>query len=150
MARERRRWSRILQLPADVIREVNQALLRGEKYEDIANNLQARGFAASRSAVGRYGKDFLDRFGQLKLVHNQVVALAGQEQPGAGKPGVNGGQLSLQLMLDMLTQIVELRQELMQAHELMGSLAGRLENLSTSAEQILDVLAQPIGGREVS
>lgn len=73
-----RRHSKIDSLPEDVQAEVERLLVEGEYYEDIAEFLRKKGYDISKSAVGRYGKEFLNQVRELRIVEDQAKTLVSQ------------------------------------------------------------------------
>lgn len=80
MGARTRRHSKIHHLPENVRAEVNQLLLEPNvKYEDIAAHLKAKGIAISKSAVGRYGMEFLNKVRDLRQVEDKARELLSGE-----------------------------------------------------------------------
>ncbi|TAN59647.1 DUF3486 family protein [bacterium] len=50
----------------------------GVTYDDIVGWLGGKGYRVSRSAVGRYGKDFLSRLSRLKEVETKAKAIVSE------------------------------------------------------------------------
>jgi hypothetical protein len=82
----RRTRSKVTQLPTNLVAAINQAMVCGKTYTEIA--VMIRGWIAegqidktaapSRSGVGRYGKDFLTRMEILSRVREQAKAIVTQ------------------------------------------------------------------------
>ena len=70
--------SKVLQLPEEVRRELEQKLIGGgfSDYNGLAEWLIEQGFEISRSALHRWGKDFEERVAAVKLATDQMRALA--------------------------------------------------------------------------
>lgn len=75
----RRKHSKVLQLPPEIVEAVNKQLTSGVPYERIASYINAMspetGIEVSHMAVHRYGKDFLTRLERLKTVNEQAKAI---------------------------------------------------------------------------
>ncbi len=71
------------ELPAALRKQVDRMLLDGSStYDDIRDFLAAEGSDISRSAVGRYGRDFLATLRELRTIEEQsrtMVSEAGDE-----------------------------------------------------------------------
>jgi hypothetical protein len=63
-------------LPQELREQVDRLLIEpGNTYEDIKAFLAGQGHDISRSAIGRYGKDFLSVYQRLKQVEDKSKAL---------------------------------------------------------------------------
>ncbi len=81
--RKVRRHGKIDHLPEDVRNEVERLLLEPDTtYEDIAEFLGKKGYDISRSAVGRYGKEFLNQVRELRVVEDQARTLVSEAGDG--------------------------------------------------------------------
>lgn len=77
--------SKVAALPAEVKAWLDQALAENNfsDYEALAEELTARGYAISKSALHRYGQNFEERLSALKIASEQaraVVAAAPDEE----------------------------------------------------------------------
>ncbi|MCD9025762.1 phage protein Gp27 family protein [Cohnella silvisoli] len=76
---DRRKHSKVLQLPEEIVSAVNKQLTSGVPYREIAeciNQLKPQtGVEVSHMAVQRYGKDFLTKMERLKIVNEQAKAI---------------------------------------------------------------------------
>lgn len=79
--------SKVHQLPGEVKTWLDRALADNNfsEYESLAEELKARGFAISKSALNRYGQDFEQRLSALKLASEQAKAIvdAAPDEEGA-------------------------------------------------------------------
>lgn len=71
-----RSHSKIEQLPAHLKKDVEEKLLNGETYENIAGYLNSKGEEVSFSSVGRYGRKFLKRFESVRIAKEFAKLLA--------------------------------------------------------------------------
>lgn len=70
-------------LPAEVREQVDRLLLEGGvTYDDIKAFLDEQGFDISRSAIGRYGQDFLNAYQQLRIIEDKSKALISKAGEG--------------------------------------------------------------------
>ena len=78
--------SAIESLPEEARKDLEQMLIRSSfsGYQALAEWLQGRGFEISKSAVGRFGKNFKGRLKALKLATDQAKAIAEASEDDAG------------------------------------------------------------------
>lgn len=103
----RRKHSKVLQLPPEIVEAVNKKLTSGVTYREIAdwiNQMSDKtGVEVSHMAVQRYGKDFLARLERLKVVNEQAKAIL--ETNGEGPDTAlaeAANKLALQLVMETL------------------------------------------------
>ncbi len=72
--------SKVVKLPADIKQWLDQVLVAQSfgGYEALASELQARGYAVSKSSLHRYGQSFEDRLGALKAATEQAKAIVSE------------------------------------------------------------------------
>ena len=79
MATVRRHSSLTDSLPSEIMAQVNRLLIEpSTTYDDVKTFLEEKGFDISRSAIGRYGKDFFANFQQQKLIEEQAKTLVSE------------------------------------------------------------------------
>ncbi len=71
----RRRSKVETELPRELREEVDRLLIEGATYEEIAAYVKSRGHEISRSSIGRYGKEFLNTYRQIRMIEDQAEAL---------------------------------------------------------------------------
>jgi hypothetical protein len=70
-------------LPQELREQVDRLLIEpGNTYEDIKAFLAKEGHDISRSAIGRYGKDFLNVYQQLRQIEDKSKALVSEAGDG--------------------------------------------------------------------
>lgn len=74
--RRNRSHSKIDRLPEVLKKEVENRLLEGHTYEDIANYLKKMGQDIHYSTVARYGKPFLEKFESVRMAKDYAQLLA--------------------------------------------------------------------------
>lgn len=69
--------SKVHRAPADIKAFLDRALVENNfsDYENLAKELEERGYAISKSAIQRYGKDFEQRLAALKMASEQAKAI---------------------------------------------------------------------------
>lgn len=79
-----RRHSRLTDdLPEEVRKEVDALLVQGAAtYDEIKDYLEKKGFDISRSAIGRYGKDFLAAYQRLRIIEDKARTLVSEAGDG--------------------------------------------------------------------
>jgi Glu-tRNA(Gln) amidotransferase subunit E-like FAD-binding protein len=84
MAEKVRRHSRIGdELPQELKREVDRLLVEGNvTYDDIKAFLEEKGCDISRSAIGRYGKEFLASYQKLRVIEEKSRTLVSEAGDG--------------------------------------------------------------------
>ena len=106
----RRKHSKITSaLPQDLVQVINERLVDGETYESIAAYIRAQGHEVSKSAVGRYGKDFLSKLERLRVVKEQARAIVSEGKDGPALEMTEAAtQLALQLIMERLVSVENL------------------------------------------
>jgi hypothetical protein len=84
MGKNVRRHSTVTtELPREIRAEVDRLLLEpGVTYDDITEFIKGRGHDISRSAVGRYGKEFMAAYQRLRQVEDQARSLVSEAGEG--------------------------------------------------------------------
>lgn len=106
MTNSRRRHSKITsELPPALVEALNAKLLEGFTYEEITQWLVGEGHPISRSAVGRYSKDFLTRLERLKNVRDQAKAIVddASDDPQTAMAEATS-QIAFQLLMEALME----------------------------------------------
>lgn len=71
------------ELPTDVRREIDRLLVEGNAtYAEIEAFLTEKGYDISHSAIGRYGKDFLNQYQKLKIIEDKSKTLVSEVGDG--------------------------------------------------------------------
>lgn len=106
MGNERNRsHGKIENLPDTLKREVEEKLLTGETYEDIASYLQENDEEIHFSSVGRYGRKFLKKFESVRIAkqYARLIAEDNAERPATELHEANNliaSQLIMQALVD--------------------------------------------------
>jgi hypothetical protein len=84
MAAKVRRHGRIQdELPVEIREQVDRLIVEGGcTYDDIKAFLDEAGYDISRSAIGRYGKEFLDSYRRLRVIEDKSRALISEVGDG--------------------------------------------------------------------
>jgi len=79
----RRKHSRVQdELPAEVREQVDRLLIEQATYDEIKAFLDSEGYDISRSAIGRYGHDFLAAYQNLRIIEDKSRALVSEAGDG--------------------------------------------------------------------
>lgn len=73
---QNRSHGKIEKLPAELKRDVEERLLSGKTYEEVAGYLKEQGEDIHYSSVGRYGRKFLKRFESVRIAKEFAKLLA--------------------------------------------------------------------------
>ncbi len=67
-------------LPPEILRQVDRLLIEGNvTYDDIQEYVASKGYDIKRSAIGRYGKNFLAEYREVRMIEDQSRTLVSQE-----------------------------------------------------------------------
>lgn len=100
-----RSHGKIEALPMPLKKRVEEKLLTGETYEEIASYLQEQGEDIHFSSVGRYGRKFLNKFESVRIAKEYARLLAedNAERPATELHEANNllaSQLIMQALVD--------------------------------------------------
>jgi uncharacterized membrane-anchored protein YjiN (DUF445 family) len=124
------------ELPDELIEAVNKRLIEGDTYREVAEWINQKGYEISKSAVGRYGKDFLSRLERLKVVKEQAKTIV---EEGADRPATElyeaTSQLATQLIMETLVKVDKDELESADVVKLLNVIP-KLETSATKREKI--------------
>ncbi len=105
----RRKHHKVQDLPDELMATVNEKLVDGYTYQEIADFLKELGHPVGKSSVGRYGKDFLSRLERLKIVKEQAKTIVNNSADApATEMAEAANQLAMQLIMEALMQVENL------------------------------------------
>ncbi len=135
-----RRHSKVHELPEDAQQALNAMLIEGATYEDIAEHFKRKGFELSRSGVGRYGKDFLNKVREVRIIEDQARTLVDQTAGDALIMEEAGSKLFAKKIIEMLLA------NSVSPRAIPGVLVGfsMLQRSSVAREQLKATLAKKI------
>ena len=132
MAKVRRHGRVQDDLPREVRARVDRLLVEGgSTYDEIRDFLAGEGYDISRSAIGRYGKDFLATYQRVRIAEDKASTLIGEVGDGLGLEEA-ASKLILQEVLETLLSGDLTPKEVA---GLMGSLA-KLQSASVNRERL--------------
>lgn len=76
MSDKNRAHGKVDGLPQGVREDVEQKLMSGETYENIARDLQDKGYDIHYSSVGRYGRRYLKKFESVRIAQQFAKLLS--------------------------------------------------------------------------
>lgn len=97
----RRKHHKVTQLPQELIDAVNERLVKGHTYTEIAEWLRQMGEPISKSAIGRYNKDFSATLDRLKIVRDQAKAII---ESNLDVPATHLAEATNELALSMIME----------------------------------------------
>lgn len=101
---DRRKHSKITSiLPKELVEAINQQLVSGVTYEQIAEFVRNEGHQISKSTVGRYGKTFMSKLERLNIVREQAKTICTENKDRPSLEMTEAAtQLALQLIMERL------------------------------------------------
>ena len=90
------------QLPHDLQEELNKMLLDGVTYEKAAEWCAVKGFDISTSSVGRYGRDFFEKYKKFRQFEDQMKIM----QSDAGSDGVVLDEIANKVIYQSLIELM--------------------------------------------
>ena len=98
--KKNRSHSKIDRLPENLKREVENRLLEGHTYDEIADYLKQMGQNISCRSVGRYGKPFLEKFEAVRMAkeYAQMLAEDNPDRPTTELHEANNALVSQMIM----------------------------------------------------
>lgn len=120
------------ELPQEVREKVDRLLVEGgSTYDDIRDFLAAEGYDISRSAIGRYGKDFLNTYQRLRIAEDKARTLISEVGDGLGLEEAASKVILQQVLETLLSGELDSKE----IAGLMGSLA-KLQAASVHRERL--------------
>lgn len=99
----RRSHSKISTYPPELVDAINQKIVEGMTYRQIADWLSQKGQEISHTAVANYGKTFLSKLEQLKVVKEQAKAIVTESGDApATEMAEAANQLAIQMIMETL------------------------------------------------
>ena len=114
MADKNRSHGKVDKLPEGIRREVENKLLEGYTYEEIAVYLKDMGHNISKTSVHRYGKPFLKRFESVRMAKEfaQLLAEDNLERPTTELHEANNALISQMIMEILVNSDMEQEEKL--------------------------------------
>lgn len=104
-----RSHGKVDKLPEEIRKEVENRLLEGHTYKEIANYLKEMGHNISKTSIHRYGKPFLQKFESVRLAKEfaQLLAEDNIERPTTELHEANNALISQMIMEALISDKVE-------------------------------------------
>ncbi|MGD9504554.1 MAG: phage protein Gp27 family protein [Syntrophobacteraceae bacterium] len=124
-----RRHSRIEdELPLEIREQVDRLLIEGgATYDDIRDWLAERGYDISRSAIGRYGQDFMGTYRRLRIIEDKARALVSEAGDGMALDEAVSKMFSQMILEALVAGDLDLKKQ--------GRLIGDFAKLQSSTVQ---------------
>lgn len=132
--KNRRSHSKISTYPVELVDAINQEIVKGRTYRQIADWLNEKGKEISHVAVANYGKNFLSKLEQLKAVKEQAKAIVAETGDGpATEMAEAANQLAIQMIMETLMEVEKGKLEKEKLTDVLKALA-QLEKSSVARE----------------
>lgn len=107
----RRKHYKVNTFPDEIVEEINNRLVEGRTYGEIADWLKQMGHQIGESSIRRYNKDFMAQMERLKMIKEQVKSIVREsgDTPGT-EMAEAASQLSLQLIISKLQKARDLNE----------------------------------------
>ncbi len=135
-------------LPPEMLEQVDRLLVEGSSFEEIGKFLSDRGFDIGKTALGRYGKDFLQSYQRLKIIEEKSRALASDDDSGLVLEEAASrlfalmiieaqlsGKIDLKLLPKLLSDFARLQSSNVQRERLRREFKRRVEKAAAEVEQ---------------
>lgn len=133
-----RRRSRIeTELPRELRDEAHRLILEGMTYEELAAWSASKGYDISKSAWGRYGKQFFEAYQAVKRFEDQSRALASE----AGEGLTMEEAVTKMLLQRVMAAVMGKEFDIMEVPRLLSDVA-KLQASSVSREKFKDEMAR--------
>lgn len=144
----RKRNARAGDLPPHVLEQVDRLLIEGASYGEIGAFLAGEGWEIGKTAIGRYGKEFLESYKRLRTIEEKSRALASDQETGlileeaASRlfalmilEAQLAGQIDLQHLPKLLSDFARLQSSNVQRERLRREVARRVEKAAAEVER---------------
>ena len=118
--RKNRSHSKIDRLPEVLRKEVENRLLEGHTYEEIADYLKAMGENIHYSTVARFGKPFLEKFEAVRMAkeYAQMLSDDNPDRPTTELHEANNALISQMVMEALINPEVSMEEKLKAAKDI--------------------------------
>lgn len=123
--------SKVTALPEDIREQLNRLLLEGITYEEAAVWCKDQGFEMSKSAVGRYGRQFFEAYQNVIRFEDQAKAMTGDVGEGLNLEEATGKLL----MQKILSALITSESDIFEQHRMIQAVAA-LQNSAMRMEKL--------------
>lgn len=135
------------ELPQEVREQVDRLLVEGgSTYDDIRDFLAAKGYDISRSAIGRYGKHWLNTYQRLRIAEDKARTLVSEVGDGLALDEA-ASRLLMQQVLELLisTELeTKERASLMKSVAILQSSSVQREKLKKELRSKVEEVAEEV------
>ena len=105
----RRSHPKIEDLPQELREAVHKKITEGYTYRDIADWITKQGHGISKSAIGKYGKNFLSKLERLRVAREQAKTIVAEAKNGPALEMTEAAnQMAVQIILERLINMDDL------------------------------------------
>lgn len=144
MADKNRSHGKIGNLPDNLKKEVENQLIKGNTYEDIAEFLKNMGHDVHYSSVGRYGRGYLKKFESVRMAKDYARLLAEDnvDRPTTELHEANNALISQIIMEVLINDETDTEEKIKAAHSIaiLQSAQVRNEKLKIDARKAAGII----------
>ena len=117
-------------LPEMIRKEVENRLLEGHTYEEIAMYLKEMGHNISKTSIHRYGKPFLQKFESVRLAkeYAQLLAEDNAERPTTELHEANNALISQMIMQILINENIKQKEKIEAARSIATLQRAQVQN----------------------
>ena len=125
-----RSHGKVDKLPDIIRKEVENKLLEGHTYQEIADYLKEMGHDISKTSIHRYGKPFLQKFESVRLAKEfaQLLAEDNAERPTTELHEANNALISQMIMEALISEKTEQKAKLEAARSIATLQRAQVQN----------------------
>ena len=127
----RRRSKVDTDLPKEVREEVDRLLIENATYEEISGYLKAKGHDISKSSIGRYGKNFLNLYRDIRILEDKSKAITSESGEGMSLEEATSKLFTKQILELLFSGGIDLSEK----SKLIGEFA-KLQSSSVARERL--------------
>ena len=125
-----RSHGKVDKLPEEIRKEVENRLLEGHTYKEIANYLKEMGHSISKTSIHRYGKPFLQKFESVRLAkeYAQLLAEDNAERPTTELNEANNALISQMIMEILINENIKHKEKIEAARSIATLQRAQVQN----------------------
>lgn len=148
----RRSHPKVEDLPQELREAVHKKITEGYTYRDIADWITKQGHGISKSAIGKYGKNFLSKLERLRVAREQAKTIVAEAKDGPALEMTEAAnQMAVQIILERLINMDDLENakstEVLKALALLERSAVQREKLKFDFNRGVDAAEERILSR---
>ncbi len=112
MAQHRRRSKIETQMPIELREQLNRLLLeKAYTYQEVSDWCKQKGFDISKSAIGRYGKEFFEAYAKIKRFEDQSKAIKSTPGENLSMEEATGKLLTQKIWASLLAEDIDILEQ---------------------------------------